>query len=244
MLKETNIYPPLPMSISLDQAKAIQALPLRKQCDVLKIPRFQITRSAGQTSETTALKLLRGLGWHGSHCEGRTIECLLKAAAFNEISSRNELGYEDAKERYLMALMRTRDYKAENLKNEILDTSLETIKKRYAEIRDLCVSFGLIKNLPEADVAIEIFKGLGKHGACCLLEKYAKHKNEFAFGWPDLTVVRDGKIKLIEVKKDDKLHLSQIQTIPEVKSCLPPNANVEVLHLVRKTVPNFSLAHP
>ena len=37
-------------------------------------------------------------------------------------------------------------------------------------------------------------------------------------GWPDLTLIKDNEVLFIEVKTTDKMHESQLITIPEMRS--------------------------
>ena len=52
------------------------------------------------------------------------------------------------------------------------------------------------------------------------------HRN----GWPDLTLVRQKSIKLIEVKTTDKLRFSQIRTFLKIRAYIP---DISVVRVVR-----------
>ena len=54
-----------------------------------------------------------------------------------------------------------------------------------------------------------------------LAKKIAEDSYLYRNGWPDLTLVKNGTVKFIEIKVNDKLHESQLITIPIMKNILP-----------------------
>lgn len=183
--------------------------------------------------ESVVLNNLQRTGWVGSNCEGGTIKCLLKAAAFDGLMQQDDIGEESVKSAYLEALMSEQGHDVEHLREEVYLTSLAEIRKRYEEIRSVCIGTKLRENLASGDVAARVFEALGRDVIFALLKKYARHNYAIRAGWPDLTVVQQGHVKLIEVKKTDKLHNSQIRTVPELKEALSASCSIEVCRLVR-----------
>ncbi len=57
----------------------------------------------------------------------------------------------------------------------------------------------------------------------------------FRNGWPDLTLVRDGRVKFIEIKTTDRLHHTQFTTIEEL--LLPVGLDVSVLLVTAQKTP-------
>lgn len=46
------------------------------------------------------------------------------------------------------------------------------------------------------------------------------------YSWPDLTIVKGNEVKFIEVKTTDKLHKSQLVTIPTFRKIIPYDFSV------------------
>ena len=65
-----------------------------------------------------------------------------------------------------------------------------------------------------------------------MLAQFAQHIFEeysYRAGWPDLTLVREGNLRFIEVKTTDKFHASQRQIIMDILQ--PQNADVRVIQI-------------
>ena len=52
------------------------------------------------------------------------------------------------------------------------------------------------------------------------------HRN----GWPDLTLIRESSVKLVEIKTRDRLHFSQIRTFPRLRAVIP---EIQILQITR-----------
>ena len=52
-------------------------------------------------------------------------------------------------------------------------------------------------------------------------KKIAEDPYAYRNGWPDLTLVKGNKVLFVEVKTKDKLHDSQLVTIPVMRDIIP-----------------------
>jgi len=64
-----------------------------------------------------------------------------------------------------------------------------------------------------------------------LLLAFSVDSYRYRSGWPDLTIGDKKQIELVEVKTTDKLHGSQLYTIPMLMSILP--CNISVVRIVK-----------
>jgi hypothetical protein len=84
----------------------------------------------------------------------------------------------------------------------------------------------------DREMVCETFRALGRDrlgaiGRALLQDPYA-----FTKGWPDLICVEHNEVQMLEVKTSDKLHISQIITIPTMAA--EAGLATEVVRLVRK----------
>jgi len=80
------------------------------------------------------------------------------------------------------------------------------------------------------DLIIKIYKGLGNEEFAKIGTLYFNDPYVYSKGWPDLTIVKDNKVKFIEVKVRDKLQRSQIITISTLKKST--NLYISVLKII------------
>jgi len=66
-----------------------------------------------------------------------------------------------------------------------------------------------------------LFDATDKEVFVAVASKLAEDPYTYRNGWPDLTLIKDKEVFFIEVKTTDKLHESQLITIPEMRSILP-----------------------
>jgi hypothetical protein len=227
---QNKLYKPLPISTSLHDSKEISRQSLRAQCESLKLPYKEHKEKNIGTPEIAVLNSLKKDGWIGTHCEGYTIKHLIKAAAFSGIYK--EAKAEGLEKRHVLpqlleAHFSITGYEVSHLRNEVFKTNSILTRHRYKKI----VKSSTFDRVASPKLAMKIFKALGRESIYLLLAMYARHNYDVRAGWPDLTVVRGNHIRLIEVKKNDKLHLSQISTIPEIKKCLPEGSSIEVIRV-------------
>jgi hypothetical protein len=68
--------------------------------------------------------------------------------------------------------------------------------------------------------AVALFNTLSSGQVIDLIVLLGSDYYTFRNGWPDVTIIKDGEIKFIEVKTFDKLHKNQIATIPVLSKIL------------------------
>ena len=76
------------------------------------------------------------------------------------------------------------------------------------------------------DVGLAIFDSLSLNAFAEMARIIAEDPYKNVAGWPDLTLVKDNKIELIEVKTTDRLHKNQLHIIPILKTVLPDCVSV------------------
>ena len=224
------LYDPLPISTPLELARSIQRKSLEAQCKRLKIPYDNIFTQETRKPEKIVLDSLKEAGWDGSSCEGYTIKYLVKAAALSGIVKDTEKDGVDkgvAVSGLLEGHFIRHGYDTSHLRKEVMKTSNIVLRSRYKKVIKGS-SFG---GLATPKLATRFLKVLGRESIYNLLEMYGRYNFDVRAGWPDLVVVRDNFIRFVEVKKKDKLNLSQIQTIPELQKCLPSNSSIEVIRV-------------
>ncbi len=200
---------------------AITFLPLKEQCEQLGLPIYEIAGPYDSEPEYFLWQHFKEIGFEVAYCEGGAFLTLIKAAALPVLAEINTFSSrDDACTRFLEAQFTIHKEKS----GDILDVI------EHATLRDIQVSF---EEIYEHLIVQEAYPGLEKSfisslfiaiGARCL-----RNIAEFLFedpycyrnGWPDLTLVKDDKIWFFEVKTSDRLHLSQVKTIPKIQKIIP-----------------------
>lgn len=59
-----------------------------------------------------------------------------------------------------------------------------------------------------------------------IAKKISESPYTYKNGWPDLTLIKEGKLTFVEVKTNDKLHESQLITIPAMRDIIPSEFKV------------------
>ncbi|MFV5492256.1 VRR-NUC domain-containing protein [Acinetobacter sp. ASP199] len=71
------------------------------------------------------------------------------------------------------------------------------------------------------NILIALYDSLSKDNIKKLAYKFSENPYGYRSGWPDIVVEKQKEIYFIEVKTKDKLHESQLYTIPVMKEILP-----------------------
>jgi len=208
----------------------IASMPLDEQCLELGLPLRKVEVESFHAPERQALDLAKKEGWIGTFYEGTTILILLKAVLFPtlvcmlrrqlphwseaEIESLAARGYFEG---FLKGLASS---EARMLAEGVFCATEETIKLGL----DRCKSASLDLAIAHPDLTHELilglYKALGANTLCELVRVIQVDPYKYRKGWPDLTLIRDGVVAFAEVKTLDRLHESQIETIPYVSSVL------------------------
>ena len=194
---------------------------LEKQCANLSLSLKDIHLSYEVNPELALLTHFENMGYIGSYNEGFTILTVLKALMLDKLTKHNTFNdRNDACCRYLEAQLTILKDKTDELIRSIAYTNKKSFLKNIQEIsaQDFIVN-------EHPNLSIEcceaLFDAIDTHVFIRLAKKIAEDPYTFRKGWPDLTIVKGKDVQFIEVKTTDKLHKSQLTTIPEMKKILP-----------------------
>lgn len=204
---------------------------LVKQCSKLSIEFNEIQAVYSGKPETAALNLFKKNGFIGTADEGYTFKTILKALILDELSAVNTFNdRSDACVRYLEAQLEIHKDKLDHF----ISSSSKTKKRRVISNLKEIAKQDYIKSYHSfsAGLAIAVFKSVSRESLTLLLSKFSENPYSYRNGWPDLTLVRKREVRLVEIKTTDKLHASQLETIPMLQQILP--CKVSVLRIKRE----------
>jgi len=160
-------------------------------------------------------------GWRGVNCEGRFIHTILKLLTQDELSGYWILDYF-----YLTESAYCSD---ENIEHHQKRLQKSIPNFQASTEKDLIERFEYCKNpQPEhdefgrsepcfyhavdwpTDLIVDAYRALGKELLFEILKLLIAGGEKRRYGWPDLTIVKDGRIKFVEVKTRDRLGKAQI----------------------------------
>ena len=140
---------------------------------------------------------------------------LAKLAQYNTFDDRS-----DACARYLEAQFTILKDKTSELISSMRKTSKKDFLNNFREISE----HPFIKSeYPSLSVAVAdaLFDAIHIDIFVKIAEKFAEDPYLYRNGWPDLTIVKGTEVQFIEVKTRDKLHESQLTTIPSMCALIP-----------------------
>lgn len=218
----------------------LKAVSLRKQCEFLgiQIETLKLKREYSDPSVDALFYFMRQ-GDRCSYCEGVAIRkvlfCLYAHRLIKIPIKKGDNAFFDGLSTYtfgvgLDMLLNTdgvQDY--DSLTEELLSTINECNRDIFlTNYRELFPK-GLCWYGVDELFAVQLFDLLGIEELKNLARIIFSDPYAFYKGWPDLTLIRDGSVELLEVKTTDKLHESQLITIPAIReNC---NINVKILKL-------------
>lgn len=199
---------------------------LTEQCELLKLDLIDIKLKYSGYPEPAALQYFEQNGYIGTCNEGTMILTILKALMLDKLSELNIFrDRNDACCRYLEAqftiLENNIDYIIKSIsmtkRDQFIDNFKEIINQPFIQ-----------KEHPgnSVNVAVALFDATDTNTFINLAKKFSEDPYTYRSGWPDLTLVKDSKVYLIEVKTTDNLHNSQLKTIPAFKEVLPYDFSV------------------
>ncbi len=210
---------------------AIAALGLKQQCSALGINYIRNVLESQTNIEETVLSYYQEQEWDGFFSEGRVLFELLQGFVFDPVSQfAKEVFEKKGKQEYEILGSTIFTYYETEIRNTIisnihnynskaLSDNLHKLRKLKNKVSfDLgygIISFGSEsphKSIFPIDKMISLFNNIERSSlekiALLCLDGFVS-----ATGWPDLIIFKNGSFKLIEVKKSDKLILSQIFTL-------------------------------
>ena len=219
-----------------DQAVALA--PLEDQCKKLGLPLRTVAAAPSLRPESAALQVARGSGWKGTSCEGRAALTLLKAGILDFLREHSVLGDDDATTRMVEAQIliyqqrHLGEFGAEVAPRNALYGPIDYSRWEEALSHLLRNEF-VSGECPDLDVALgmEMVHAVGSERWFLIAEALCRDPYGFGNGWPDLLLVNDTRDVLgVEVKVKDRLHYTQIRTLPILR--LEIGIPVEVWRLV------------
>lgn len=208
---------------------AIAFLPIEQQCEQLGLPIYEAVGPYNSEPEHFLWQHFKGLGFCAAYCEGGAFLTLIKAAALSILAEINTFGSrDDACTRFLEAQFTIHKEKATDILDVIEHATLNDVESHFEEIYEHRIVQEVYPGLAKAFISA-LFSAIGSKCLRNIAEFLFEDPYCYRNGWPDLTLVKDGRIWLFEVKTTDSLHLSQIKTIPRIQKIIP--AQFAVIHL-------------
>jgi hypothetical protein len=205
---------------------AIGRIPLKEQCSVLNLPLEELELAYDGRPEPAAMQLFCEEGYEGACIEGMSFDIILKALMLDKLVENNMFGSrEDACSRYLKAQVVIHN----DILDDLADSIAETTEAKFLNnVREL-ISTPFIdshhRGVSER-FALAVFRAIETNTFQSVVRLFKDMPYACGSGWPDLVLVRDKEVRFVEVKTTDKLHHSQIFTIPLIREVLPFPFNV------------------
>ena len=198
----------------------IAKMPLWKQCAELSLEYQEINFTYEGKPEPALLKHYKSLGYVGSCSEGIAILTALKALMLDELQ-KSSGGRVRACTGYLEGQLFVLKDRVDEIISSISKVTKKNFLINFSDI--ICQSSAQMDNCPELsiDFADAIFDAIETSLFIKLAARITQEPYTLRNGWPDLTLVRGDEVKFIEVKTTDKLHESQLVTIPVIRELLP-----------------------
>lgn len=208
----------------------ISSMSLEEQCHELGLPLRQVLTVDLRAPEKQALNLAREEGWQGAPYEGTTLLFLLKSVLFPTLVCllRNKLplwGVEEiedlvARGYYEGLVSELQEYEARLLAEGVFCATEDTMSLGFERCKSASLNFAIDHPDLTLDLILSLYKALGKDVLFRLVLSLQSDPYKYRKGWPDLTLVRGGEVLFAEVKTSDRLHESQLETIPYVSHVL------------------------
>ena len=214
--------------------KAIEAMPVKKQCEALKISYETIvTKKTTQKVEITIAKYYQNKGYQSVNSEGGDFFVLLRCASWCHLGKTTS-AIESTP--YIEAMLvdandpSKRDTKAvEALPSGIKSSSVTSTVKTF---RDVYTKTSLAETFPglTASYIADLYEVVGTELLFEIARLFAVDPYRFRKGWPDITVLNlsgsslpknANELFLREIKVKDKLLTSQIITLRHIVKLIP-----------------------
>lgn len=220
-LKDRGLVSTSNKTTSSGSRHVITNLSLAKQCEEISLDLETIKLSYTGRPEPALLSYYKSLGYQGVSCEGIGILTVLKALMLDKLAELNSFNdREDACNRHLEAQFTILKDKIDSVISTIRATTKDRFISNFQEI--ITKPFTALE-YPElsTEFASALFDAIDKEVFIEVAKKIAEAPYTYRNGWPDLTLIKGQEALFIEVKTSDKLHESQLVTIPEMRQILP-----------------------
>ncbi|WP_435236382.1 VRR-NUC domain-containing protein [Psychromonas sp. PT13] len=194
---------------------------LEMQCEELSIELKDISLNYSGKPEPAVLKYFEDQGYIGTCIEGAMILNVLKALMLTKLTQYNTFNdRSDACARYLEAQFTI----LEDKKCELIASIRKTSKKDFLNnFREISAHPFIKSEYPtlSINVAEALYDAIHMDFFVKIAEKFSEEPYSYRNGWPDLTIVKGTDVQFVEVKTKDKLHESQLNTIPTMSALVP-----------------------
>jgi hypothetical protein len=216
--------------------QAMKFLSLKKQCELLEL-QCDIQKWEKDTKpECHAFDFFTKHGFVGSYCEAGGIGLVLKSLSLDALTATNVFKNdpEIARTRACLGGIVVLAHKDNDELEMVYEDIRRTDKAKFLASCEEILQYDMIHEWYPGltiEFASAMFEALTKE-IYVKIAKWISISTEHRNGWPDLTLVKNGKIKFVEVKTSDKLHRSQLITMPALKNKL--ELDVSILKLSKK----------
>jgi len=208
---------------------AISYLPLEDQCRILNLRLYYEPINIIKGTEVSTLEFYKAKGYVGCFSEGDIIRALLYSIFYDQLLEALNKKDENLDEDYLSFENITKDHRFK-LIDLMKNVNTQSIKKNFEKLSKNFFINDYTREHLDSDLLIKIYNGLGNDKLTKIVKIYFDNIYASLYGWPDLTLVKDNNVKLIEIKKKDKLRRSQIITLDTlIKST---NLDISVLKVI------------
>ncbi|MDO9048186.1 MAG: VRR-NUC domain-containing protein [Methylobacter sp.] len=205
----------------LGKVYAISMMTLAKQCLELSLEYDTLNIAYKGRPEKALLAYYKSLGYIGISSEGIGILTVLKAFMLDKLAQYNFFNNrKDACTRYLEAQLTILKEK----KGEIISSISSVSRTRYlSNFQEIISQPFIAGEYPELSLefASAMYDAININIYIALANTFAEDPYKYRSGWPDLTLIKGNEVQFIEVKTTDKLHGSQLVTIPVMRNILP-----------------------
>ncbi|SEE39753.1 hypothetical protein [Pseudomonas coleopterorum] len=200
--------------------------------------------------ENAALGLMKSEGWCGEHTEGNTIRSIFRALILPYLIDRNPYqGIGDRATPFLHAIHylvpmtavgidgiirneKRVDAAAMAAMHGLINDRISEADSVQRDFEKICFESGAVwPKAPSGKASVKQFlEAVPVSFWHSLLEIYSRYDGSLSNGWPDLELVKEGQVLLVEVKVQDRLTAHQRVTIPTL---IALGLNFRLLRLIR-----------
>lgn len=206
------------------------ALPLVEQCSMLDIELILSTMRFRGKPESAALRHFRRHGYECTHCEGEYFFSIIHALILDSLELHNSANFANrrlAASRPLKLQIQETCGLHDLIFKDILTASAVQFKNN---LEDILGERQYYKGYPESYIEStqQIMGHVDREALLGLTYMLASDPVKLFRGWPDLVVMNEDTMRLVEVKCGDNLTVNQLYTIYHLKKWFN---NIEVMKL-------------
>lgn len=171
---------------------------------------------AWSSVEEAALAHYEQAGWTGTATEGGLMLTLLKAASFTKLDSRNADTFIEALYAQNVSFDEDR-FDTNQLIETVARATQGQLERNWKVISATAEVSPAFYPAVRLNHVIGLFEHLGSDRLTQIAQLFAKAPYDLRAGWPDLTLLKGGDIRFVEVKAPgDSMHASQSRLISTI----------------------------